>query len=130
MEAVEGLVAQGSALGDARASAFKPWAESYRQLARNLLDEGRPDDALEVTERAKSRLLLESIALRGAADSVAMTSEERAQLSRLRDSLQRADARLATSDASARTVAEIDRNRVARELEVHVKALRRRYPAL
>lgn len=128
VEAVEGLVAQGSALGDARASAFKPWAESYRQLARNLLDEGRPDDALEVTERAKSRLLLESIALRGAADSVAMTSEERAQLSRLRDSLQRADTRLATSDANARTVAEIDRNRVARELEVHVKALRSRYP--
>ena len=128
VENVEGLMGQGSALGDARASAFKPYAESYRQLARNLLDEGRSDDALEVTERAKSRLLLESIALRGAADAVAMTLEERAQLSRLRDQLQRADVRLAESDANARTIAEIERNRIARELELHVKALRSRYP--
>ncbi|MGZ9074201.1 MAG: CHAT domain-containing protein [Burkholderiaceae bacterium] len=128
VEGVEGLASQGSALGDARASTFKPWAESYRRLARNLLDEGRADDALEVTERAKSRLLLESIALRGAADAVAMTVEERALLSRVRDQLQRADVRLAASDPNARTGAEIERNRIARELEMHVKALRSRYP--
>ena len=128
VEGVEGLVKQGSALGDARASAFKPWAETYRRLARNLVDEGRPDDALEMTERAKARLLLESIALRGAADAVAMTLDERARLSRLRDQLQRADARLVASDVGARTIAEIERNRIARELEAHVKALRSRYP--
>lgn len=128
VENVEGFMAQGAGLGDARATAFKPWAESYRRLARSLLDEGRSDDALELTERAKSRLLLESIALRGAADAVAMTLDERAQLSRLRDQLQRGDARLATSDSSARTIAEIERNRLARELEVHLKALRTRYP--
>ncbi|MEO8186706.1 MAG: CHAT domain-containing protein, partial [Burkholderiaceae bacterium] len=128
VESVEALVAQGSALGDARASAFKQWAESYRRLARNLLDEGRSENALEITERAKSRLLLESIALRGAADVVQMTLEERAQLSRLRDQLQRADLRLAASEASSRTIVEIERNRVARELDAHVKALRSRYP--
>ena len=125
---VEALVAQGSALGDARASAFKPWSESYRRLARNLLDENHTEEALEITERAKSRLLLESIALRGAADTVGMTTDERVQLSRLRDQLQRADQRLAAADASARTKLEIERNRTGRELDAHVKALRDRYP--
>jgi CHAT domain-containing protein/tetratricopeptide (TPR) repeat protein len=125
----EALAAQGSALGESRASAFSIWAESYRRHARNLLDVGRQEDALEVSERAKARLLLESIALRGAADAVTMTLDERAQLTRLRGQLQRADARIVTiTEPGARTAAEIERNRIARDLEAHVNALRARYP--
>lgn len=128
VDGTEALIAQAAALGDTRAGAFSGYAEAYRELGRALVGQGAFDEALQVTQRAKARLLLESVTLRGALQAEALSLAEREELGRLDAARAAAERRVLAASPLARPEAEIERNRAVRQFNAHLDRLRSTYP--
>ncbi|MDQ3188726.1 MAG: CHAT domain-containing protein [Pseudomonadota bacterium] len=128
VDSVEALMAQATALGDTRASAFAAHVDHYRELARALVDQRDVEQALLITQKAKARLLLESITLQGAVRTGDLDPAEREVLRKLDAARNAAEQRAVAAAPLDRPLVEVARNRAVREFNAYVETLRKQNP--
>jgi len=128
VDGVEALMLQAAALGDTRADAFSAFAESYRRLTHSWVGLGNLEEALRIAQRTKARLLLETVALRGAIDVVDFDPADREQLRTLDAARAAAERKVLSADLAGFAMAEIERNRAVREFNAQVEQLRTKSP--
>ncbi len=128
VDSVEAVMAQATALGDTRASAFAAHVDHYRELARALIDQRDVEQALLITQKAKARLLLESITLQGAVRTGDLDPAEREALRKLDAARNAAEQRAVAAAPLDRPSVEVARNRAVREFNAYVETLRKQNP--
>jgi len=126
--AIESVKLSGSE--DEKESFFHEKCGPYLGMVRLLVRDGKPFEALQYSERAKARLLLD--VLRGARTEInrAMTEEEKQRERDLTNRIVRLDARLAADGVHAQPETLAERDRLKSEMDAMSAELYREHPEL
>lgn len=115
---------------DERENFFHEKCGPYLGMARLLIRDGKPFEALQYSERAKARLLLD--VLRGARTEInhAMTDEEKQQERDLTNQIDRLDGELAAEGAHVKPETLARRDQLKSEMDSLLAELYQKHPEL
>ncbi len=126
--AIESVKLSGSE--DERESFFHEKCGPYLGMAQLLIRDGKPFEALQYSERAKARLLLD--VLRGARTEInrAMTADEKQHERDLTNQIDRLEAQLAAEGAHVKPETLARRDQLKSEMDSMLAELYRKHPEL